>query len=224
MHRVVRLFPFRRRVPLGEQLSARYERSSQGQVIIPICLPSIETMLTPFERFSLAATPSHNPHLSDLNLNPELVDYLFRRLAEIDHEVPLLRLQITNPMANDSAVETHAVPLSPLASEQALQGLIHQYFTYLANSKGQNLQRLVRDSILMSLLGFGALALSIFLESLPPSDYGGLSISLLAQGVTVFGWLTLWEGCVNFLWTWQPIYRQLRMCQQMQQAKIELKL
>ena len=107
----------------------------------------------------------------------------------------------------------------------ALHGAIQQYFAYLESVRRQNLQHLVRDVILLGLLGLGALGLSIPLEAqAAASRSSSIALPLLSQGVTVFGWLTLWEALANALWNWRPLYQQLRMCQRLQQAQLELEV
>ncbi|PSN81378.1 hypothetical protein C8B47_01415, partial [filamentous cyanobacterium CCP4] len=67
-----------------------------------------------------------------------------------------------------------------------------------------------------------ALGLSVFLEARHAAVDTGIGLLLLGQGVTVFGWLTLWEALANVLWHWRPLYQQLRMSQRLQSAPLEL--
>ncbi|NJM96133.1 MAG: hypothetical protein HC800_01970 [Phormidesmis sp. RL_2_1] len=219
MKRVIRLFPWRRQAVQGEQLPKRYAKSPEGRTIVRLSLSSPAALLMPFDsfpaHFGSAAESEACP--SVLNLNQDLVDYLFARLAELDEAEPLL-LRVSLP-ANDLADPT--VP-TPGDSIQELQVAIHRYFAYLESTRRENLKQLARDACLLGLLGTGALGLSVVLEGSPVNPQASFALPLLNQGVTVFGWLTFWEALANALWNWRPLYRQLRMCQRLQQAPLEL--
>lgn len=213
MQRVALLFPFRQRVPLGDRLTTRYKKT-EGEVIIPLHLEAGEDLLAPFEclRSHDGSTPLSR------NLNIDLVEYLFRRVAEVDQNKLRLKISLNTP----SRVPSIAV-LPPQQLKTDFQNLIPEHFTYLETVKRENLKRLIRDSLLLSLLGLIALGLAIPVDALSFPEDAGISLHLIGQGITVFGWLTLWEALVNLLWTWQPIYRQLRMCHRLQQAAVEVK-
>lgn len=213
MQRVVLLFPFRQRVPLGDRLKTRYNQKTDGQVIIPLHLEAGEDLLAPFE--CLRSHDGSKPLSRNLNL--DLVDYLFRRVAEVDKDELFLKISLVTP-SRDPAVAL----LPPQQLQTDLKNLIPQHFTYLETVKRENLKRLVRDSLLLSVFGLIALGVSIPVDALSFPEDAGISLHLLGQGITVFGWLTLWEALVNLLWTWQPIYRQLRMCQRLQRATVDV--
>lgn len=212
MQRVALLFPFRQRVPLGDRLTTRYQKT-EGEVIIPLHLEAGEDLLAPFE--CLRSHDGSKP--LSRNLNIDLVAYLFRRVAEVDQNQLRLKVSLVTP-SRDPAVA--ALPKQQLQTD--LENLIPEHFIYLETVKKENLKRLTRDSLLLALFGLLALGLSIPVDALSFPEDAGISLHLLGQGITVFGWLTLWESLVNLLWTWQPIYRQMRMCQRLQQASVDV--
>jgi len=212
MERVALFFPFRQRVPLGDRLTTRY-RQTEGEVIIPLHLDAGEDLLAPFE--CLRSHDGSKP--LSRNLNIDLVEYLFRRVAEVDQNPLRLKIALNSP----SRVASIAT-LPPEQLKTDFQNLIPEHFTYLETVKRENLKRLIRDSLLLALLGLTALALAIPVDALSFPEDAGISLHLIGQGITVFGWLTLWEALVNLLWTWQPIYRRLRMCQYLQQAAVDV--
>ena len=212
MQRVVLPFPFRQRVPLGDRLATRYRQTGE-EVIIPLHVEAGEDLLAPFEclRTAAGAKPLSR------NLNGDLVEYLFRRVSEVDRDSLRLRIVLDRPSRRETAA---TIPAQELRED--VENLIPEHFAYLETVKRENLKRLARDSSVLALVGLAALGLSIPLDSLP--EDAAISLSLAGQGITVFGWLTLWEALVNLLWTWQPIYRQLRMCQRLQGATVEVQL
>ncbi|MGD1950247.1 MAG: hypothetical protein ACFB14_11455 [Leptolyngbyaceae cyanobacterium] len=212
MQRVALLFPFRQRVPLGDQLTTRY-RHTEGQVIIPLHLEAGEDLLAPFE--CLRSHDGSKPLSRNLNL--DLVEYLFRRVAEVDQHELLLKINLTTPSRNPAVA---ILPREQLKTD--LENLIPEHCTYLEIVKRENLKRLICDSLLLALLGLLALGVSIPVDALSFPEDAGISLHLIGQGITVFGWLTLWEALVNLLWTWQPIYRQLRMCRRLQYATVKV--
>ena len=125
MQRVALLFPFRQRVPLGDRLTTRYKKT-EGEVIIPLHLEAGEDLLAPFEclRSHDGAKPLSR------NLNIDLVEYLFRRVAEVDQDELLLKISLTIPSC-DPAIA--ALPKQQLKTD--LQNLIPDHFTYLETVK-----------------------------------------------------------------------------------------
>lgn len=214
LKRVFRLIPPRRRTINTKQVAECYTRSPTGQIVVRLRLSSPTDLLMPFEGY-----PKNFGYESDeqnepvLNLNKELVDYLFGRLAEVGDESLLLQVNLSNPTTAAS---------KPACSAQVLKTAIQRYFAYLEEVRRQDLQKLAVDATLLGLLGVAALGLAVFLESQNFIEDGRIGLLLLDQGVTVFGWLTLWEALANLLWHWRPLYQQLRMSQQIQMADFKL--
>ncbi|MGB3298107.1 MAG: hypothetical protein WBA76_07545 [Phormidesmis sp.] len=239
MKRVIRLFPQRRQAAKSEQVPKSYARSLQGQAIIRLRLSSPAALLMPFESFPLSfgSTSDYNLNpdlgrdlskdLTDkhqgeqpppvLNLNKDLVEYLFARIGELGDESLLLRVTLPTVPAK----ELPAQPTADLPA-QLLHSAIQRYFSYLEDVRRQSLAKLAWDAALFGILGAGALGLSVFLDAQNATAEVGIGMLLLGQGITVFGWLTLWEALANALWNWRPLYQQLRMCQRLQTAQLEL--
>jgi hypothetical protein len=212
MKRAIRLFPWRREAVQGEHLPKRYAKTPDGRAIIRLNLSSDAALLMPFESFpaNFEKDLDNTSTPVVLNLNQDLVDYLFARLSERNDE-PLL-LRVTIPPNADEVIASPAI----------LKAAIQRYFAYLASTRRQNLRQLARDAVLFVCLGTGSLGLSVLLETVPAHPESGFLVPLLNQGITVFGWLTFWEAFANALWNWRPLYRQLRMCQRLQEAMIEV--
>lgn len=215
LKRVFRLIPPRRRTINTKQVAECYTRSPAGQIVVRLRLSSPTALLMPFEGY-----PQNFGYESDeqqvpvLNLNKEFVDYLFGRLAEVGDESLLLQVNLGNPPSHEAA--------KPACSAQVLKTAIQRYFAYLEEVRRQDLQKLAIDATLLGLLGVMALGLAVFLESQDLLGHSSIGLLLLDQGVTVFGWLTLWEALANLLWHWRPLYQQLRMSQQIQLADFKL--
>ena len=214
MKRVFRLFPPRRQAIKEKRIAECYTRSPDGHVIVRLRLSSPTALLMPFEGFPANFGSDADTQISPvLNLNKDFVEYLFARLAELGDESLLLRINLPT-----ASVEKP----TPAYSADALQTAIQRYFAYLEGVRRQDLQKLVWDAALLGLLGTLTLGLSVFLEAQNTEFETGIGLLLLSQGVTVFGWLTLWEALANMLWHWRPLYQQLRMCQRLQLAQLEL--
>ncbi len=212
MKRVFRLFPVRRGANAGNALSAEqtpvsYARSPEGEAIIRLRLNSPAALLMPFESFPInfGSDPENEKKLPILNLNKDLVEYLLARVAELKDEPLLLR-----------------VTLASEVPAEALHDAICRYFAYQKKARRQSLTKLAWEAVLLGLLGAIALVSSALLDARNTSVDVGLGSLLLVQGVTVFGWLMLWEALANALWNWRPLYQQQQMCQRLQQARFEL--
>jgi len=221
MKRVFRLIPPRRQTAKEKQIAECYTRSPAGEIIVRLRLNSPTAILMPFEGIpanfgnettNTGTDADTNTDIAPpvLNLNKDFVDYLFARLAELGDESLLLRVAFTD------------TPALPAFSPTVLRTVIQRYFAYLEDVRRQNLQKLAWDAALLGLCGAGALVLSVVLDSRTATVEAGIGLMLLTQGVTVFGWLTFWEALANVLWHWRPLYEQLRMCQRLQTAKLEI--
>ena len=220
LKRAIRLFPWRRQPVSGEQLPKRYAKSPEGRAIIRLTLASPEALLMPFEsfpaRFGKVAEDEDNPPV--VNLDKDLVDYLFARLGELGDEDLLLQIS----MPTDAALPQLEGPVGEAEPLHLLETAIQRYFAYLESTRRQNLAQLARDAALLGVLGTGALGLSVLIDGRAVTPSEGIGLPLLNQGVTIFGWLTCWEALANALWNWRPLYENLRMSQRLQAAKIEI--
>lgn len=214
MKRVFRLFPPRRQTIKEKRIAECYTRSPEGHVVVRLHLSSPTALLMPFEgfpaNFGIEADDKGSPVL---NLNKDFVDYLFARLAELEDESLLLRINLPKDSTEKPA---------STCSADVIQTAIHRYFAYLEDVRRHDLQKLAWDAALLGMLGTTTLGLSVLLEARNANADIGIGLLLLSQGVTVFGWLTLWEALANVLWHWRPLYQQLRMCQRLQMAQLEL--
>lgn len=214
MKRVFRLFPPRRQTVKEKQIAECYTRSPEGHIVVRLRLGSPTDLLMPFEGFPKNFGAESDTQTSPvLNLNKDFVDYLFARLSEVGNESLLLQINL----ATNSTDEP-----KPPCSANVLKTAIQRYFAYLEDVRRQDLQKLAWDATLLGLLGATALGISGFLDSQGTDMNTGIGLLLFNQGVTVFGWLTLWEALANILWHWRPLYRQLRMCKRLQVAQLEL--
>ncbi|MGB3310387.1 MAG: hypothetical protein WBG32_04520 [Nodosilinea sp.] len=214
MKRVFRLFPPRRQTAKEKQLADSYTRSPDGHVVVRLQLSSPTALLMPFEGFPKNfGGELDGQKATILNLNKDFVDYLFGRLAELGDESLLLNINLMTDFDDQPA---------PRNSAAIMQTAIQRYFSHLEEVRRQNLQKLAVDAVLLGLLGAGALGLSVFLDVRTATTDSGIGLLLLSQGVTVFGWLTLWEALANVLWHWRPLYQQLKMSQRLRGAPLEL--
>ncbi len=213
MKRVFRLFPPPRRTAKAKRIADCYTRSPEGQVVVRLHLNSPTALLMPFEGFpkNFGNEPD-GKEAPVLNLNKDFVDYLFGRLSDLGDESLLLNINLDNGFDQQG---------QPSGSGDLLQTAIQRYFAYLEDVRRQDLQKLAGNAALLGLLGAGALGLSVFLDNRTAVVDPGIGLLLLSQGVTVFGWLTLWEALANVLWHWRPLYQQLRMCQRLQRAPLK---
>ena len=214
MKRVFRLFPPRRQTIKEKRIAECYTRSPEGHIIVRLRLHSPTALLMPFESFPDNFGSDEDSKIAPvLNLNKDFVDYLFARLSELEDESLLLRVNLPSPSGDKP---------KPTCSADVLQTAIQRYFAYLESVRRQDLEQLAWDAALLGLLGIATLGLSVLLDARDTAAHASIGLLLLGQGLTVFGWLTLWEALANVLWHWRPLYQQLRMCQRLQLAQLEL--
>jgi hypothetical protein len=165
----------------------RYELTDDKKIIIDIAVRSVEDLYDNFDR-----TAGHLRR----DLEQNFVDYLISSVKEIGAFPFIIRISLICPETPERVERT--------------RNSIKNFFNYLYELQAQEVQTLLQKSILMFGLGFALLALSIF-SDLRLSAQSGIIAKIIAEGITVVAWVSLWEASTDVILEWHPCYKRLQL-------------
>lgn len=177
----------------------RYELTNDKRIIIDVSVRSIEDL---YDNFDRTATYFKR------DLDPDFVEHLVNCVREIGQYPFLLRISLIQSETKDR--------------QNRLRTSIKNFFEYLRQVESQNLHQLFQRSFVLLSLGLLLLLLSVKIGKRLDST-GPVWDQLLAEGITIVAWVSMWEAFVRFLLDWQPLYRNIRLYRRLTDAKVEFK-
>jgi len=174
----------------------RYTRADDGRVVIDIAAGRIADLYDDFDK--------HASYLKK-ELDPELADYIIDSVREIGGEPFLIQLSLAAPMDASAVCR--------------VQTSLHNYFLYLRELEAREMRRLLRTSVILFVVGAALLTASVWMNSRPAVRDVVLG-SVIAEGLTIAAWVSLWEALAMFLVNWAPHRRLIRMYERIAKADV----
>jgi len=180
-----------------KDILARYARSDEGKVIIDVYTDRPEDLYNDFDKRA--------PYMKK-DLEPEFVDYLIGCAREIGSHPFMIRVNLP------------AQPSEEAASR--IKTSIPSYFTYLRQVEEGDMRKVLRTSATLLIIGLAILVVSIWAHQrfLPPESLPG---RVMAEGLTVAAWVSLWEALATFLIQWPPHNKELKLYNRLGEAPVE---
>lgn len=177
----------------------RYARATDGRVVIDIAAGQIADLYDDFDK--------HASYLKK-ELDQGLVDYIIDSVREIRREPFLIQISLAAP-TDEAAV-------------CRVQTSLHNYFLYLRELEARELRRLARSSLILFVVGAGLLTTSVWVNG-RPSVREVVVGSVIAEGLTIAAWVSLWEALATFLVSWAPHRRLIRMYERIAKASVRFR-
>ncbi len=187
---------FGRRLGTKRRILERYAHTDDGRVVIDIAAAKIADLYDDFDK--------HASYLKK-ELDQELVDYIIDSVREIGREPFLIQVSLDAPM-DPSAV-------------CRVQTSLHNYFLYLRELEAREMRRLLRTSVILFVVGAALLTASVWMNS-RAAVRDVVVGSLIAEGLTIAAWVSLWEALAMFLVNWAPHRRLIRMYERIAKADV----
>jgi hypothetical protein len=181
---------------MKKNIVERYERNKDGEIIINISAHKIEDLYDNFDRKS---------HFLKKDLNQDLVEYIIDSASEIDSESFLIEFSLEQT-ANDEAISR-------------VRNSVKNFFLYMKELELKNMDDMIRTSIILLFTGLAIAGMSVLMnESVlaKKSIIGGV----IAEGLTVAAWVSLWESLATFLIKWMPYRRKISLYQKISDSKV----
>lgn len=181
---------------MKKNILERYERNESGEVIINISAHKIEDLYDNFDRKS---------HFLKKDLNQDLVEYIIDSVSEIDSELFLIEFSLEQE-STDEAISR-------------VRNSINNFFLYMKELELKKMREMMRTSIILL---FTALILAGISVLVNDSTLAKNSIigGVIAEGLTVAAWVSLWESLATFLIKWMPYRKKINLYQKISDSKV----
>lgn len=176
---------------------------------------------------------AHHPHLHRLALRVREVSQLFNSMdptpflnKDLDKEAEVF---IESWAAGFAKVSAYHITIHleqwPADGDprEMLSGAIHNHFAYKAERTRAALKQFLRQGRISLVIGITFVALCLFAADvigkfgMPTVHY-----TIARESLTIVGWVAMWRPLQIFLYDWWPLQRQIRLCQRLSSAKIEV--
>ena len=181
---------------MKKDILERYERTGDGEIIVDISARKIEDLYNNFDRKS---------HFMKKDLNQDLVTYLIDSVHEIEGEKFVIRFNF----------EMHAQE----EFFERVKNSINRFFLYMQEHEHAKMKEMLRKSAIFFAIGAVLAGVSIFMNQ---SEWMEKSIAfaVVAEGLSVAAWVSLWEALATFLIRWMPYKKKILLYKNIANAKI----
>ena len=174
----------------------RYAETYDHKLVIAITTDKAEDLYNDFDK--------HTPYQRK-DLDQDFADYLIDSASDLrNHEF---------------IIQFHFASLASYELQSRIRTSIHSYFQYLIGLEKRELSRMHRTSFILFSIGFLILFISAWVNQ-KVIAYESVIIHVLAEGLVVAAWVSLWNAIANFLINWPPHKRQIKLYERICKADI----
>lgn len=181
---------------MKKKIVDRYERSENNEIIINISAHKIEDLYDDFDKKS---------HFLKKDLNHHLVEYIIDSVSEIDGESFIIEFSLEE-RSKDEAISR-------------VRNSVKNFFLYIKELELKQMKEMIRTSIILLFTGLIIAGMSVLMNE---SAWAKSSIlgGVIAEGLTVAAWVSLWEALATFLIKWMPYRKKIRLYQKISESKV----
>lgn len=181
---------------MKKNILERYERTSDGEIIVDISAAKIEDLYDDFDKKS---------HFLKKDLNQDLVEYMIESVSEIEKEKFIIQFNLETS-SDDEAISR-------------VKNSVHTFFIYMQELEARQIKNMIRTSMILLVIGLVLATVSVLLSQ---SQFmqDSIIVSVIAEGLTVAAWVSLWEALATFLIKWMPHKRKIQLYARIANASI----
>jgi hypothetical protein len=176
----------------------RYEQTADGFVIIDVAARRVEDLYEDFDK----TAPYHKKDLDE-----DLVYYLTECVREIGRSKFVLRFVFEK-----------------FPSEEAMQRVrtsVYKFFMYQRERELAAVKKMLRTSLTLFTTGIVILGISLWFNHLVEHAEREFFLkSVLAEGLTIVAWVSMWEGLATFLLNWTPHLFHIKLFRSIAEAEV----
>jgi hypothetical protein len=177
----------------------RYEKTEDGLVIIDVAARRVEDLYEDFDK----TAPYHKKDLDE-----DLVYYLTECVREIGRGDFVIRFMFER-----------------FPSEEFMQRVrtsVHKFFMYQRELELGVMNKMLRTSVTLLVIGVVILGLSLWVNHLYTVD-GRPSFlkTVFAEGLTIVAWVSVWEALATFLLNWPQHLFHIRLYRKIAEAPVQ---
>jgi hypothetical protein len=181
---------------MKKEILERYEHTASGEVIIDISAKRAEDLYSNFDKKS---------HFLKKDLNQDLVEYMIESATEIEQEKFIIRFNL------ESDVDSEAT--------SRISNSVNKFFTYMQEHERRNMKEMLRKSLILFTVGAVIATISVFMNKSQLMQ-SNIAFAVIAEGLTVAAWVSLWESLATFLIRWTPYKNKVSLYERVANAKI----
>ena len=167
----------------------RYERTTDGRLIIDVSASKVEELYEDFDK----KAPYHKKDLDE-----DLAYYLTECVREIGSVDFVIRFTLDT------------MPSEEL--KERVRTSLNKFFMYQRELALASMKKMLRKSLVFFMLGVTLLFFSLwFAGTLLRAAESAFVRSVLVEGLTIAAWVSLWESLATVLVDWRPYQQQIRM-------------
>ncbi|QOY51379.1 hypothetical protein [Candidatus Sulfurimonas baltica] len=181
---------------MKKEILERYERAESGEILIDVSTEKVEYLYNDFDK---------RAHFLKKDLNQDLVDYIIDCVTEIEKEKFIIQFSLEKETDDESIFR--------------VKNSINKFFVYMQELESRNMNDMVRTSMILFSIG---LVLATFSVVISKSQLVETSVvaAVIAEGLTVAAWVSLWESLATFLIKWRPHKKKTLLYKSIANSKI----
>lgn len=181
---------------MNPDVLSRYARGAEGEVVIDVAAARAEDLYEHFDRVA--------PHIRR-DLEQDFVDYLIGCVREIGRHP--FRIRITFDRRPDEAQQTR------------IRGSVANYFLYLAEIERRAIGAMLRKALVFVAIAFVILSAAVWTSGVFAPRQSALT-EVLTEGLTIAGWVSMWEAVATLLVEWIPRRTERRRYERLARAPL----
>ena len=175
----------------------RYARTESGTIIIDVAAARVADLYEDIDKVS--------PFLKK-DLNHRLAEYLKDAAHEIGRESFIIRITLNEIPAEDL--------------KNSIRNSVANFFDYMIEVERRAMKRMAKTSLSLFAAGIIFLMASVYLSDWMMNGSRVL-MQVFVEGITVAGWVFLWNAITIFLIDWAPRRDDIRRYRRLSGAPIE---
>jgi len=181
---------------MTKDILERYECTADREIIIDISAKKIEDLYDDFDKKS---------HFLKKDLNQDLVEYIIDSVSEIENEPFVIQFNLEIISQEESIAR--------------VRNSVNRFFVYMQELESKKMKDMIRTSMILFVIGIIAATLSVLMNQ---SELVKDSIvaAVIAEGLTVAAWISLWESLATFLIKWMPHKKKILLYKRISNAKV----
>lgn len=181
---------------MKKKILERYRRDSAGVLVIDIAAAKVNDLYDEFDKQA--------PFIKK-ELDYDLVEYLYESAFELGREPFSINFSF-----NDELDE-------PLRDR--VRNSIWSYFDYLLAKNVRELHVMMRSSLTLFVLGLVMLTGSVYMN-LVVDFSDSVFKRIMAEGLVIASWVSMWEAIAGVLLNWQPTVRERLVYRRLKNAEL----
>jgi len=181
---------------MKKKILDRYRRDSTGVLVVDIAAARVSDLYDEFDK----QTP-----YSKKELDFDLVEYLAESARELGREPFIINFSF-----NDDLDE---------ALKDRVRKSIWSYFDYLLARNTRELHAMFRSSLILFVVGVAMMSASVYMNLV--LDFSDSVIKrIMAEGLVVASWVSMWEALAGMLLNWKPAARERRVYRRLKSTEL----